>query len=68
MASIGNHPLILRGGNVNVNEDEMKYKMKHEIEDIKNFLIKMLTKLIEYNKSGNTEEIQKFISFLKNYK
>jgi hypothetical protein len=67
-AFCGNHPLILRGGNVNVNEDEMKYKMKDEIEDIKNFLIKMLTKLIEYNKSGNTEEIQKFISFLKNYK
>jgi hypothetical protein len=61
----GNHPLILRGGNVNVNEDEMKYKMKDEIEDIKNFLIKMLNKLIQYNKGGNSEEIQKFILFLK---
>lgn len=62
-AFCGNHPIIFRGGNVN--EDEMKDKMKDEIEDIKNFLIKMLNKLIQYNKGGNSEEIQKFILFLK---
>jgi hypothetical protein len=65
-AFCGNHPLILRGGNVN--EDEMKDKMNDEIEDIKNFLIKILNKLIEYNKSGNDQEIQKFLVFLEKNK
>jgi len=65
-AFCGNHPLILRGGNVN--EDEMKDKMNDEIENIKNFLIKILSKLIQYNKGGNTAEIEKFIVFLKKNK
>jgi hypothetical protein len=64
-AFCGNRPLILRGGNVNVNKKKMKREIEDEIEHIKKFLIKMLSKLIEYNKNENTEEIQKFILFLE---
>ena len=44
---------------------------KDEIENEKDpiyLLIKLLNKLIEYNKGGNTAEIEKFLAFLEKNK